>query len=59
MMFTLEVGTKVTLTLRVNDAEISSAGIVVSRHLKVGNGIRFVGLADEDNARLRRFLVAL
>jgi hypothetical protein len=59
MLFTLEVGTKVKLTLWIDGAKMSSEGIVVTRDLKVGNGIRFTGLVAEDNARLRRFLTAL
>jgi hypothetical protein len=58
MLFTLEVGTKVKLGLCLNDekSSLQASGIVVSRDYKVGNGIRFEGMAAEDTARLRRFL---
>jgi hypothetical protein len=59
MMFTLEVGTKVKLSLWIKDAKISTEGLVVSRHLNVGNGIRFTGMVTDDNARLRGFLEAV
>jgi c-di-GMP-binding flagellar brake protein YcgR len=58
MMFTLEVGTKVNLTLSLNDAKVSTEGIVVTRDLQVGNGIQFTGMDAEDRARLKRFLEA-
>jgi c-di-GMP-binding flagellar brake protein YcgR len=56
MMFTLEVGTKVRLTLFVNDGKVNVDGFVATRDLQVGNGIQFTGMAAEDNARLRHFL---
>ena len=59
MLFTLEVGTKVKLTFPINDAKMTAKGIVVCRHLQVGNGIRFNGMVTEDNTRLRRFLEAI
>jgi c-di-GMP-binding flagellar brake protein YcgR len=58
MMFTLEVGTKARLTLSLNDAKVSTDGIVVSRDLQVGNGIQFVGMSAEDSVRLKQFLAA-
>jgi len=59
MMFTLEVGTKVYLTLFISDAKVNVEGIVVTRDLQVGNGIRFTAMAVEDNARLRHFLATV
>jgi c-di-GMP-binding flagellar brake protein YcgR len=59
MMFTLEVGTKVKLTLLVDNGKVNVDGIVVSRDLQVGNGIQFTDMAAEDNARLRRFLATV
>lgn len=56
MMFTLEVGTKVKLTLFVSDGKVTVDGIVATRDLQVGNGIRFTAMAPEDNARLRHFI---
>jgi len=59
MLFTLEVGTKVKLTLQINHETMNTDGIVVSRQFQVGNGIRFNGMATEENARLKRFLEAI
>jgi c-di-GMP-binding flagellar brake protein YcgR len=59
MMFTLEVGTKVKLTLWIGDAKVNSEGIVVSRKLRIGNGIKFTGMDAKDSARLKQFLAIL
>jgi len=59
MMFTLEVGTKVRLTLFVSDGKVNIDGVVATRDLQVGNGIRFTDMAPEDNARLRHFLASV
>jgi len=59
MMFTLEVGTKVKLTLLVSNGKLNIDGVVATRDLQVGNGIRFTGMAPEDNARLRHFLASV
>jgi len=59
MLFTLEVGTKVKLTLQINHETMNTDGIVVSRQFQVGNGIRFNGMVTEENARLKRFLEAI
>jgi c-di-GMP-binding flagellar brake protein YcgR len=56
MMFTLEVGTKVKLTLWLQDAKLDVEGTVVTRDLQVGNGIQFTGINPEDSARLKQFL---
>lgn len=56
MLFTLEVGTKVKLTLTISDGKISAEGVVVNRDLKAGNGIRFTSMAAEDSDRLKKFL---
>ena len=56
MMFTMEVGTKLKLVLWLNGVPVSSGGIVVTRDLQVGNGIKFVDMATEDRLRLKRFL---
>ena|ERR1700756_3394006 len=56
MLFTLEVGTKVRLTLMVNGEKVSAEGVVVNRDLKAGNGIKFTGIAAEHSDRLKKFL---
>jgi len=56
MMFTLEVGTKLKIVLWLNDVQVSTGGMVVTRDLQVGNGIKFLDLATEERLRLKRFL---
>jgi c-di-GMP-binding flagellar brake protein YcgR len=56
MMFTLEVGTKLKIVLWLNDVQVSTGGIVVTRDLQVGNGMKFIDMATEDRLRLKRFL---
>jgi hypothetical protein len=58
MLFTLDVGTKLTIDLWLKADKVSAAGIVVTRLHKRGNGIHFTSLATEDSARLKRFLAA-
>jgi hypothetical protein len=58
MMFTLDIGTKLTIELWVNDVKVSTEGIVVTRLRNRGNGIQFTKLAAEDRARLKQFLTA-
>jgi c-di-GMP-binding flagellar brake protein YcgR len=56
MMFTLEVGTKLKIVLWLNDVQVSTGGLVVTRDLQVGNGIKFIDLATEERLTLKRFL---
>jgi len=59
MMFTLEVGTKLKLVLWLNYVQVSTGGVVVTRDLQVGNGIKFIDMATEDRLRLKRFLAGV
>ena len=56
MMFTLEVGTKLKIVLWLNDVQVSAGGMVVTRDLQVGNGIKFIDMATGERLRLKRFL---
>jgi c-di-GMP-binding flagellar brake protein YcgR len=56
MMFTLEVGTKVGLTIWLQNAKVNVEGIVATRDLQVGNGVKFTSISTEDNVKLRHFL---
>src|SRR5438105_3707700 len=44
MMFTLAVGTKLKTVLWINDVEVSADGIVATRDVQVGNGIKFTSM---------------
>jgi len=58
MMFTLPVGTKLKTILWINDVEVSTDGIVVTRDIQVGNGIQFTNMTPENRERLKNFLSA-
>ena len=55
-MFTLELGTQVKVTLWLNDAKVVTEGVIVTRHIQVGNGIQFTNMSAQDSATLRKFL---
>ena len=56
-MFTLPIGTNLTMTLWLDDEKLSTSGRVVTRFPQVGNGIEFVDMRMEDQAQLSRFIV--
>ena len=58
MLFTLEVGTRLDITLRLGDATIVAVGEVVTCDRTVGNGIRFTRILPDDKEELGRFLQA-
>jgi hypothetical protein len=59
MMFTLEIGTVLDITLQVDDSTLLAAGEVVTCDRTVGNGIRFTSMLPEDREDLERFLQAV
>ncbi len=58
MLFTLEVGTQLDITLRLGDASIVAIGEVVTCDRTVGNGIRFTRILPDDKEEVQRFLQA-
>jgi hypothetical protein len=58
MMFTLELRTRLKIVLWINDVEVSTGGIVVTRDIQVGNGIKFTDMNPEDRKKLSNFLLA-
>ena len=58
MMLTLEIGSKLKIVLWMAGAPVSTAGVVVTRDLQVGNGIKFTEMTPEDRAKLKHFLTA-
>ena len=56
MSFTLPVGTKLDLILWVEDERLAAKGVVVTHHPQFGNGIEFVGMSQEDQAKVALFL---
>ena len=58
MSFTLAVGTKIDVILWVEDARLPTRALVVTNHPQFGNGIEFLDMSTEDQARLTQFLKA-
>ena len=56
MSFTLAVGSKLDLVLWVNDGRLATKAVVVTHHPQFGNGIEFVQMPQEDQAKLAGFL---
>jgi c-di-GMP-binding flagellar brake protein YcgR len=56
MSFTLQVGSKLDLVLWVGDERLATRAVVVTHHPQFGNGIEFVEMTQEDQAKLTRFL---
>ena len=55
-MFTLPIGTNLTIILWLDDEKLSTSGRVVTRFPQVGNGIEFADMRSEDKARLSHLL---
>jgi hypothetical protein len=51
-----KVAVKLKIVLWLNDVPVSTGGLVVTRDLQVGNGIKFIDLATEERLTLKRFL---
>jgi c-di-GMP-binding flagellar brake protein YcgR len=58
MLFTLEVGAQLDITLRLGDASVVAVGEVVTCDRTVGNGIRFTRILPDDKEELDRYLQA-
>ncbi len=58
MMFTLEMGTELKITLWINQVKVNTGGRVVTRFRNLGNGIEFTEMSLEDRSRLEQFLAA-
>ncbi len=56
MSFTLPVGTKLDLVLWVEDERLPANGVVVTHHPQFGNGVKFVEMSQEAQAKLAHFL---
>jgi len=56
MSFTLPVGTELDLILWVEGERLPVNGIVVTHHPQFGNGIKFVEMSQETQAKLAHFL---
>ena len=55
-MFTMELGTKLSLVLSLNDSLVHTTGVVVTKYPQVGNGIDFVDIAPDDLLRISQYI---
>ena len=56
MVQTLEPPAGVDVVLWLDDKKIRARAEVVTRHPNLGNGIRFLGMPEEDKAKLKAYL---
>jgi len=57
-MFPLDVGTKVLMTLWLNEEPIRTAAVVATRFPQLGNGYSFIDMSTDDLLRLNAFITA-
>ena len=57
--FTFELGTKVQITLWLNEQPIRTTAIVATRYPQLGNGFDFINMSPEDRSKLNEFISAL
>jgi hypothetical protein len=55
-VFTLPIGTNLTISLWLGNTKLCTRGRVVTRFPQVGNGIEFADMRFEDQSQLKRFL---
>jgi hypothetical protein len=58
-MFTMDVGTRLSVALSVNDIVIRCVGAVATKYPQVGNGIDFIDMAPEDRLKLSQYIAGL
>ena len=56
--FTLDVGTKLDIVLWLDQQKVSTRAVIATVHPQFGNGISFLSVSPENEARLRTFLDA-
>jgi hypothetical protein len=57
-MFTMDVGTRLTVALSLKDEMISCMGVIATKYPQVGNGIDFIDMAPDDRLKLSKYLAA-
>ena len=55
-MFTMDVGTRLSLALSVKDDVVRCMGVVTTKYPQVGNGIDFIDMAPDDRLRLSAYI---
>ena len=55
-MFTMEIGTRLSLALSLKDDVIRCMGVVATKYPQVGNGIDFIDMAPHDRLKLSAYI---
>jgi hypothetical protein len=55
-MFTVDVGTQLTMVFWLGDQKVSAKGVVATRYPQVGNGIDILEMSPADRSKLEQFL---
>jgi PilZ domain len=55
-MFTMEVGTRLSLALSLKDVVIRCFGVVATKYPQVGNGIDFIDMAPDDRLKFSAYI---
>jgi c-di-GMP-binding flagellar brake protein YcgR len=55
-MFTMDVGTRLTLALSVENEVIRCTGVVATKYPQVGNGIDFIDMSPDDRLKLSNYV---
>ncbi|PYX24476.1 MAG: hypothetical protein DMG82_08370 [Acidobacteria bacterium] len=55
-MFTMEVGTTLSVTLSLETEMIRCTAVVVTKYPQVGNGIDFIDMSQDDRLKLSRHI---
>jgi len=58
-MFTMEVGTRLGVTLSLGSEVIHCKAVVATKYPQVGNGIDFIDMAQDDRLALSRHIEEL
>jgi hypothetical protein len=56
MSITLEVGSRVSITLWLGDEKLTAEGNIVTRHPQFGNGIELRGMSEDSRHKLAHYL---
>jgi len=55
-MFTMEIGTKLSVILSVESEMIRCTAVVATKYPQVGNGIDFIDMSQDDRLKLSRHI---
>ena len=57
-MFTIDVGTRLGITLSLTHGTLRCSAVVATKYPQVGNGIEFIDITPEDRLKLNAMLQA-